>query len=170
MAQPHLPLVFDAPPLAEFDSTARYRYTLRRRWGAGNRTALFIALNPSTADETQDDPTIRREIQFARDWGFDGLTKCNLFALRSTDPDGMLEVDDPVGADNDAHILREALKASIIVAAWGAYPLAKPRAERVLAMLSQRIYCLGLTKDGAPRHPLYLPQQTALEIYREARS
>lgn len=145
-----------------------YRYTLTRSdygdapWLSMHEPRLlWIMLNPSTADERQDDPTIRRVKAFTRRLGYSGLTVVNLYALRSTDPRGLWAADDPVGPANDRTIADEAFAAvtddAPIIAAWGAN--ARPeRVAQVLAIphLAPRLHCLGVTKAGAPRHPLYL--------------
>jgi hypothetical protein len=117
---------------------------------------LFVMLNPSTADASRDDPTIRRCVGFAKAWGFGALSVANLFALRSTDPSVLLSAQDPVGPDNDAMILELARKASLVVAAWGAHKVAARRAAAVQSLLPKAV-CLGLTSSGQPRHPLYAP-------------
>lgn len=132
-----------------------YRYSLSRRWGPG-AYAMFIGLNPSTADETQDDPTIRRCIGFARAWGYDALCMTNLFAYRATDPREMKRQADPVGRDNDAALQELASGAGVVVAAWGAHGAHLGRDAAVRKMLP-RLHYLRLTKDGHPGHPLYLP-------------
>ena len=103
-----------------FSPCRTYRYALWREWIGGDGYVMFIGLNPSTADETQDDPTIRRCIAFAKAWGYGGLSMTNLFAFRATDPKKMKAVADPIGPENDAHLLRLARDAGVIVAAWGA--------------------------------------------------
>ena len=103
---------------AELSPCRTYRYTLTRRWGAGSY-AMFIGLNPSTADETQDDPTIRRCIAFAKAWGHDALVMTNLFAFRATDPADMKRDPEPVGTYNDWMLLTNAHLAGVVVAAWG---------------------------------------------------
>jgi hypothetical protein len=143
---------------AVFSECRNYRYTLWRVWDEEIRPLNVIGLNPSTADENVDDPTIRRCIGFARDWGFGGLVMTNLFALRSTDPKILSRVDDPVGARNDHHLMLAAT-AGAPLAAWGAHPMAHERAVSVMESLSHLdVECLGLTKNGAPRHPLYVPK------------
>jgi hypothetical protein len=142
---------------ALFSPCGRYRYLLGRRWGAG-RTVLWIMLNPSTADDQRDDPTIRRCIGFSRAWGFGAMRAVNLYALRATDPADLRAHPEPVGPDTDRHIARAAAGANIIVAAWGAFPLAKARAAPVLDLIARPVRCLGLTASGAPRHPLYVPR------------
>jgi hypothetical protein len=132
-----------------------YRYSLWRRWGRGPY-AMFIGLNPSTADETNDDPTIRRCISFARAWGYEALCMTNLFAYRATQPADMKKAADPVGWDND-HVLRQlADQAGVVVAAWGAHGTHKGRDQSV-RLLVPGLHYLRLTKDGHPGHPLYLP-------------
>jgi hypothetical protein len=142
---------------ATFSSCGTYRYTLRRAWGAGPIVA-FIGLNPSTADAMKDDPTIRRCVRFARDWGFDGLVMLNLFALRSTDPNALLAADDPVGPGNDEVLAAVCEQAALTVEAWGAFPRASERARQLDRVgILQNAAVLGRTKDGHPRHPLYMP-------------
>ena len=109
----------DMNTAATFSPCRKYRYTLTRRWGDGNRFACFIALNPSTADEMQDDPTIRRMIGFAKNWGLDGLHVANIFALRSTDPRALRKHHAPIGTYNDANIVHLTRNAVTVVACWG---------------------------------------------------
>jgi len=132
-----------------------YRYSLWRRWGAGPY-AMFVGLNPSTADEMSDDPTIRRCIGFAKAWGYEALCMTNLFAYRATKPADMLKQHDPIGPSNDAHLQKLAAEAGVVVAAWGTHGTHKGRHLAVREMLPAMHY-LRLTKDGHPGHPLYLP-------------
>lgn len=136
-----------------------YRYKLERTWhspllGERDRRIVFIGLNPSTADGMQDDPTIRRCINFAKAWGYSGLVMLNLFAFRSTDPKGLLTAADPVGPENDATLMSETVMREV-VACWGACGHAE-RIAAVLRHLPANPKCLGKTKDGLPRHPLYV--------------
>jgi hypothetical protein len=148
------------PGGALFDPGGRYRYRLWRRWAAG-RTVAFVMLNPSTADADRDDPTIRRCAGFARAWGFGGMTVVNLFALRATDPARLRRARDPVGRDNDRHIAAAAADASMVLVAWGVHGALDGRDRTVLALLAGRQpRCLGVTRGGHPRHPLYLPAAT----------
>jgi hypothetical protein len=138
-----------------------YRYSLTRQWKESGQLAGWIMLNPSTADANVDDPTIRRCISFSAAWGCSGLVVRNLFALRSTDPRGLAAHADPVGPDNDEH-LRACADDQVTIVAWGTSggQLTADRAEHVLAMLRAagvEPICLGMTKNGAPRHPLYMP-------------
>jgi hypothetical protein len=150
---------------ALFSGDSVYRYRLTRTWGASGSHALWIMLNPSTADASQDDPTIRRCTRFTRTWRLDGLAVVNLFALRATDPAGLTSHPDPVGYAND-HLISEALAgARLVVAAWGAHPLAAARAATVATLAASAgrgLHCLGVTKGGWPRHPLYVPGRQPL--------
>lgn len=166
-----------------FSPCRKYRYTLWREWGninpirdllcsferqrdgvrhLGNRDRFLqiIGLNPSTADDTQDDPTIRRCIQFAKDWGFGGLCMTNLFAFRATDPKDMKQQADPVGRDNDYWLMEIAEKAGLILCAWGKDGKFLYRGEDVKRSFGRRhqiaLHCLGLNGDRTPKHPLYL--------------
>lgn len=140
---------------ADLSACRIYRYALWRRWGPG-AYAMFIGLNPSTADEMNDDPTIRRCIGFARAWGYDALCMANLFAYRATDPADMKKAVDPIGGANDHVLTTLARGAGIVVAAWGAHGTYKRRDQSVRLLVNDLHY-LRLTKDGHPGHPLYLP-------------
>ena len=136
----------------------KYRYRLMRTWGTGSM-ALWIMLNPSTADAMQDDPTIRRVIRFTRDMGYDGAMVGNLFALRSTDPDRIYDEQDPVGPDNDEHLIEMAIGADLIIAAWGVHGAYRDRGQEMLNILQCEeipVHALAVTKGGYPKHPLYL--------------
>lgn len=154
---------------ATFSEDGIYRYTLEREWQSGEGTCLFIMLNPSTATAEENDPTIRRCIGYAMDWGYQRLAVGNIFALRSTDPKGLLDHPDPVGPDNDdwlRHLYEEAAEA---VGAWGAFPKAAERGAAVLEMFPD-LKCLGTTAGGSPKHPLYLAKTlTPVEISPEER-
>ena len=143
-----------------------YRYALFREWDIGDGFVLFIGLNPSTANEQKDDPTIRRCVRFAKDWGCKGLWMVNLFAYRATDPNELLSVGDPIGHDNDWHLKLGVKRSRLIVAAWGTKGSLKDRDRKVIEMLNNtKIQCLGITKAGFPRHPLYLPYDIDLMPY-----
>ena len=150
---------------ATFSPDRKYRYTLWR-WWSRKPFAMFIGLNPSTADETNDDPTIRRCISFASDWGYGGLCMTNLFAIRATDPKKMIEHPEPIGPDNDAWLLRLSQQAGIVIAAWGTRGVHQHRNEIVCSMI-KNLNCLGLTKEGHPRHPLYLPKNVEPRTLKE---
>lgn len=140
---------------ATFSDDGLYRYILGRRWDTTKSSVTFIGLNPSIADDTIDDPTIRRCIGFATAWGFGGLRMVNLFAWRSTNPDALADVVDPVGPDNDEVLAHLDDYSALIVAAWGAHPMAIDRAALVAPILPS-FTVLGLTAGGHPRHPLYM--------------
>ena len=144
------------PDLAAlFSPCRRYRYALWREWIDGAGTVNFIGLNPSTADEVQDDPTIRRCVGYAKAWGFQRLCMLNLFAFRATDPKDMMAADDPIGPDNDA-VLAKQVGRNDTVAAWGVGGWYRGRGQFIHDMYPQ-LKILRLTKSGHPAHPLYLP-------------
>jgi hypothetical protein len=140
-----------------------YRYDLSRRWADGPR-ALWVMLNPSTADARQDDPTIRRCIAFSKREGCGSLTVVNLYAFRSTDPKALLTAKAPIGPENTSTIRRWLAdpSTSVVVAAWGAWwqsqrdHPARLNVEALVAETQHRLVCLGTTKKGDPRHPLYV--------------
>ena len=163
----------------EFSPCRYWRYTLWREWGAvpkalgfpdwpreavfgrADEVLMVIGLNPSTATETQDDPTIRRLKGFAQRWGFGALCMTNIFAWRDTDPRKMKQAADPVGADNDAWLLRSAAGAGMVLAAWGGHGAHLGRGEAVCGLLQGAgvaLHTLRHNADGSPEHPLYLPK------------
>jgi hypothetical protein len=144
-------------PVAVFSPCRRYRYTLWREWIGGDGYAMVVGLNPSTADEVQNDPTVRRCIAYAKSWGFGGLCMTNLFAFRATDPQDMKAVADPIGPDNDRHLLDCARHAGVVVAAWGEHGVHLDRAAAVTQLLGDLHY-LRMNQSGQPGHPLYLPK------------
>ena len=152
---------------ATISDCGRYRYTLERHWDGDKPAVLFVMLNPSTADAERDDPTIRRCISFAKDWGYGSLLVGNLFAWRATDPKELFGVEDPVGPENDVALAGMRDRARLVVCAWGANRVAHgtTRADSVRGMLGQS-RALGLTRAGAPRHPLYVPAATSLVMFR----
>jgi len=149
---------------AVFDASGMYRYSLWRAWYADHPRIVFIMLNPSTADEQRNDPTIRRCIEFARTWQFGSVEVVNLFAYRATDMKELLKVDDPVGEENDRFIVKAVEGCSTIVVGWGTKGTLLGRDRQVMQLLTskQDVYCLGMTKDGHPRHPLYVKGDTRL--------
>jgi len=143
---------------AAFNVTRTHRYHLWRRWDAAKPSVLFVMLNPSTADEATLDPTIRRCLAYAEDWGYGCLHVANLFALRSTYPEALYRHVDPVGDGNDEWLMRLHREAALTVAAWGVHGAHQGRGRLVLDALQsvKPVMCLGVTKDGHPKHPLYL--------------
>ena len=150
---------------AVFSSCRTYRYELWRLWDKAKPYALFIGLNPSTADETNDDPTIRRCIGFAASWGYGGLCMMNLFAYRATDPKEMIKYPFPIGPENDRRLMQLSEKAGIVIAAWGTRGEFRDRDKTICGLLKD-LKCLGTTKSGQPRHPLYLSSNTIPRQYR----
>ncbi len=145
---------------AQFDATGSYRYSLTREWAAGHRVA-FVLLNPSTADHTQDDPTLRRCIGFAQAWGYGALEVVNLFAYRATRPAALRAAAEPVGPENDRFLRAAQRRAQAVVLAWGIHGVWRGRDQAVLRLFRagrMPVQCLGLTRDGHPRHVLYLPR------------
>lgn len=132
-----------------------YRYTLERIWTTRKPYCLFVCLNPSSANENYDDPTVRRCLSFSESFGCGGLIIVNLFAYRCVSPLNLFSAYDPVGSENDYYIKKMAADAGITIAAWGAHPVLPGRDEEVLPLLKEPQY-LELTKNGYPRHPLYL--------------
>ena len=147
---------------AVISECGRYRYTLTRKLKGSGPTAVFVMLNPSTADSSQDDPTIRRCMGFASRWNCRQLVVLNLFAMRATDPAEMKRAADPVGPDNREwfrHVLT-TYSVSPLICAWGVHGTHRGQDRVVRGWLKEfgcEPFVLGLTKDGHPKHPLYLP-------------
>lgn len=160
-----------SPPIirgAVISPDGLYRYSLSRSWGSGE-TMAWIMLNPSTADGREDDPTIRRCMGFARREGYDGIEVINLYGLRATKPAHLLHHPDPEGPDNLTmwHHVLDDHNVGMVVAAWGAHAHngGLPGSRAVQAFWPRGWYCLGLTKGGIPRHPLYVKGDTELIGY-----
>lgn len=136
-----------------------YRYSLTREWDPELGRVLFVMLNPSTADARSDDPTIWRCIAFAMSWGFGSLEVVNLFAYRATCPHALVEVADPIGPENDRHIGEAVDRANLVIAAWGCRGGLYRRDAAVRPYMAAA-KCLGVTKAGHPRHPLYVKGNT----------
>lgn len=169
-----------------FSPDRRYRYTLWREWpaaspglfytedphldyypGRHSQFVQFIGLNPSTADEVADDPTIRRCVDFAQRWGFGSLCMTNVFAYRATDPRVLRKLrGDPVGPDNLRWLLNVAREADMIVCAWGNHGDYLSQGHFVKECLKilppQKVVCFGHTSSGEPKHPLYLRRDSRL--------
>jgi hypothetical protein len=141
-----------------------YRYRLNRSWDSGKPLALFVLMNPSTADPSCDDPTVAKCCRFAKAWGYGGIVVANTFAYRCTDQSGLIKIEDPVGPENDKHIIELATTAAIVIFAYG-----KPKhkklqsrgpalARLILEKTNVKPHVLSLGKDGVPKHPLYLKE------------
>ncbi|RBI73965.1 hypothetical protein DQW77_08200 [Roseovarius sp. TE539] len=149
----------DAESSAVYSDCEKYRYLLTRTWDTCGQRALFIMLNPSTATEVQNDPTVERCERRARTLGFGAFRVTNIFAWRETDPGKMRAVPDPVGPENDHAIEESCAWADRIIAAWGAHGAHLNRGARVRDLLRRTgrpVHHLGLTQAGHPRHPLYI--------------
>lgn len=147
---------------ALFSPCRTYRYALWRHWdwqGYGNVVG-FVGLNPSTADEQVNDPTIRRCIDFAKRWGYGGLVMLNLFAYRATLPQDMKAAVDPIGPDNNEQLSYYQSQCGKLVAAWGKHGSHKGRQAGILDVLRGPLFCLGVNGDGSPKHPLYIRGDT----------
>jgi hypothetical protein len=146
---------------AEMSDCERYRYVLWRAWGQENKTILWIGMNPSTADALHNDPTCTRELNFSIAWGFEKYLKANVLDWRATFPKDI--PTDPkmaASATGREKLLAMAIKADMVIAAWGKLP-AKLNEEshkvaKLLAENNVSLFCLGTNKDGSPKHPLYL--------------
>lgn len=148
---------------ADVSSCERYRYSLTRRWSDGPQVA-FVGLNPSTADASLDDPTIRRCVRFAQDWDFGALVMVNLYAWRATQPNELRGAQHPEGVRNNAALRRAFTRSQQVILAWGVHGARDGRAGAFLDLwtptFGEKFYHLGLTKAGHPKHPLYLRADT----------
>ena len=158
----------DAPSTAVYSDCERYRYSLTRTWDAAGRKALFVMLNPSTATEVQNDPTVERCERRARTLGFGAFCVTNIFAWRDTDPRKMRAAADPIGPENDRTILAFTDWADQIICAWGTHGAHLNRGaqmETLLRATGRPLYHLGLSKAGHPKHPLYIAYETQPELW-----
>lgn len=152
----------DAHSVALYSDCERYRYELTRVWDESGPKALFVMLNPSTATEVQNDPTVERCERRARVLGFGAFRVTNIFAFRATDPRVMRAADDPVGPANDDAIAGSVPWADRIICAWGTHGAFMDRGaqvEHLLRKTGRELYHLGLSKAGHPKHPLYIGYQ-----------
>ena len=157
----------DAASTATYSDCERYRYDLTRVWDEAGRRIAFVMLNPSTATEVQNDPTVERCERRARTLGYGAFRVCNIFAWRDTDPFAMRKAAEPIGPANDAAISEACLWADTVVAAWGTHGAhlgRGPQVEVLMRGAGKPLYHLGLSKAGHPKHPLYIAyaQQPAL--------
>ena len=140
---------------AYFSSCRKYRYALYRIWDENKPLIMFIGLNPSTANENDDDPTIRRVKRFARDWGYGGVFMMNLFAFITPYPEKLMMYSDPIG-NNDDWLKEISEKCEDVVFAWGSFKEATERAKDVSKQFTNAL-ALRVNMDGSPAHPLYIP-------------
>lgn len=156
---------------AELSPCGRYRYRLWRHWDWSLPAVVWVMLNPSTADATKDDPTLRKCVALSLSWGYGGLVLVNLFALRSPNPNLLLTSPDPVGPWNDSHIRAACTGADLIIAAWGNWGSTHGRDRKVRGMLredSTKLHYLTMTGEGQPGHPLYLPLEVQPILWENA--
>lgn len=153
--------------VAQYSDCKTYRYFLSREWDESLPSIGFLMLNPSTATETQNDPTIHRCMERAKTWNYGKLVILNLFALRSTDPQALYTHPEPIGPRND-YILRNT-NVDTLVCAWGTHGKLNGRANEVRTLLADRyLYHLSLTQCGEPGHPLYLPYHLAPQLLKRS--
>jgi hypothetical protein len=163
-AQSPLLRVGDVTTSAVLSDCKKHRYSLTRVWDDNKPRVLFIMLNPSTADAEKDDPTIRRCIGFAKDWGYGGIYVVNLFSLRATNPKDLLTAPFVVGIENEKWFRRMSCLAHLVVCAWGNSSIVNKLQKRLdhgwkpLSWISKPLHYIELSKDGTPKHPLYLPK------------
>lgn len=144
---------------AIFSEDRKYRYSLSRDWDASKPLLNFCMLNPSTADENVNDPTIERCIARAKLMGYGGIVITNIFAFRSTDPKNLKKTRDPVGWENDRYITIAAQISKMTICGWGKHGSIEDRGNKVLEILKfwgNKVYALKINKDGSPAHPLYI--------------
>lgn len=158
---------------AVIDDSKQYRYQFSCEWNDGGRFVTFIMLNPSIGNQNHPDPTLRKCISYAKKWGYDGIKVVNLFAYISSDPKVLQTVNDPVGPDNDNHILEIIRESERIIVAWGQSirsPLVKRRIQETLHLLREKdSYCLERTvKGNYPKHPLFLKRDLIPVMYQKA--
>jgi hypothetical protein len=153
---------------AVFSDCNRYRFELDEVWGT-RPLVMWLMMNPSVAGIEHSDPTLIKTGRFSRAWGYGGQLVGNVHAYRATDNRRLLEVEDPVGPENDATLLDMARRSDIVVLAYGLPPKPlRPRAAQVVGMLrlaGARLTYLRLSKDGTPAHPLYLPGNLTPQAY-----
>jgi len=160
----------DAPSAAVYSDCERYRYSLTRVWNERGQRVHFVMLNPSTATETRNDPTVERCERRARALGFGAFRVTNIFAWRERDPRAMRAAPDPVGPENDGAIRDACHWARQTVCAWGlhgAHMDRGPTVARMLRDLGTPLYHLGLSKTGHPKHPLYIPYSEEPRLWTE---
>ena len=160
----------DAPSTAVYSDCETYRYSLTRVWEPAGQKVMFVMLNPSTATEVQNDPTIERCERRARALGFGGFRATNIFALRATDPKVMRAAEDPEGPENTEAILDGARWADMVICAWGTHGAHRGQGARITQLLRKNglpLYHLGLSKAGHPKHPLYISYAQKPLLWRQ---
>jgi hypothetical protein len=154
---------------AVISDCGRYRYLLRRTWNHDRPRALFIMLNPSTADAEIDDPTIKSCIRLSKGLGYGSLEVVNIFGWRAADPDELPKQADPIGPMNERIVAAAIMRCDVVICAWGANAMAQRKANFLCNLIRSyrpAVYCLGTTKSGSPKHPLYIKSGTPLMMFR----
>jgi hypothetical protein len=168
LPDPTMPMPFEKLTGAAFDEKRIYRYMLWRRILEKGNTITWIGLNPSTADEEVDDPTVKRVVSFSKAWGYAKVYMVNLFAFRATNPKDMKKAADPGGPENLGWIVKLCNQSQMCLAAWGNNGSFGGSGKNLLKQLDYLgigpIHCLGVTKKGHPKHPLYLSRNTKPQI------
>lgn len=149
---------------AVFSRCERYRFALVREWCPELGSVAFVGLNPSTADQDCDDPTVRRCIEFARRWGFGSMFMLNAHGFRSTDPRGMRSVADAVGPQNEFYIRAVSGFVGRVVVAWGNH-CSEEHQRRVMGWCGRPVLCFAVTKTGRPKHPLYVRGDVEPQVF-----
>lgn len=150
--------------VAIFSKDEQYRYFLRRTWNKNSRNVVFVMLNPSTATELKNDPTVERCQRRARELGYGSFTIVNIFALRSTDPKALYVHDNPVGLFNDQLIVGAARDAHQVICGWGNHGILHQRGAQVMELIREipkTVFAFKITKSGQPQHPLYISYATS---------
>lgn len=145
---------------AKLSDDRQYRWSLWRTWDADLPTAVFVLLNPATADETTDDTTLTKCINYAKRWGYGRIELVNLFGYRTKHPDDLHDVDDPVGQENDLHLYHHCDPEKLVVVGWGNHGEIQGRGREVATTLEEfgvELFALGTTQDGHPWHPARKP-------------
>lgn len=158
----------DAASVAVYSDCEAYRYSLTRVWDEAGERGLFVMLNPSTATEVQNDPTVERCERRSRALGYGAFRVLNIFAFRATDPRDMRRAEDPVGPDNDAALLQGLDWADRVICAWGTHGEHRGRGPEVAALLKgtgRELLHLGLSKAGHPKHPLYIGYKVQPQVW-----
>ena len=140
---------------AKFSKCRKYRYTLWRTWDDSKPKVMFLGLNPSTADEINNDPTVTRCINYSKSWGYGGMYMMNIFAFRTTYPIELKKSNDPVGKNNDYWIEKIQNDVDKCIGAWGNDGEFKNRFKTIYRIIPD-LYCLKVNNSGQPAHPLYL--------------
>lgn len=154
---------------AVISDCGKYRYLLRRTWDHDKQRALIIMLNPSTADAQIDDATIRSCIRLTKGLGYGSFEVVNIFGFRATDPRDLELAEEPIGPMNERIVAAAIMRCDTIICAWGAHRMAERNSNYLLGRIRAyrpAAYCFGKTKNGSPKHPLYVKSGTELEVYR----